>query len=57
MLEPNIVKIQQQRPLSCGGHLAVGHDPRTLPPTPTPLLQTQRAWEKKLEVSCGKRKT
>jgi hypothetical protein len=53
----SILPLSSQRPLSRGGHSAAGCVPRTLPPTPTPLLQTQRAREKKLEVSRGKRKT
>jgi hypothetical protein len=50
----SILPLSAQRPLSRGGHSAVGRVPRSLPPVPTLL---QRAQEKKLEVSRGKRKT
>jgi hypothetical protein len=46
--------LASQHPTLRGGHVAVGHVPRTLPPTPAPLLH--RSQEKKLEVSHGKRK-
>jgi hypothetical protein len=46
--------LASQHPVLHGGHVAVGHVPRTLPPTPTPLVH--RSQEKKLEVSHGKRK-
>jgi hypothetical protein len=53
----SILPLSSQRPLSRGGHSAAGRVPRTLPPTPTPTPLLQRSREKKLEVSCGKRKT
>jgi hypothetical protein len=52
--DKSIFSLSSQRPLSRGGLSAVGHVAQTLPPTPTLL---QRSREKKLEVSCGKRKT
>jgi hypothetical protein len=54
VLDASILPLSSQRPLSRGGHSAVGRVPRSLPPTPTLL---QRSWEKKLDVSRGKRKT
>jgi hypothetical protein len=49
-----ILPLSSQCPLSRGDHSAVGRVPRSLPPVPTSL---QRSWDKKLEVSHGKRKT
>jgi hypothetical protein len=46
--------LASQRLVLHGGHVVVDHVPRTLPPTPAPLLH--RSWEEKLEVSHGKRK-
>ena len=53
--DASIFPLSSMHPLSHGGHSPISHVPRTLPPTPTPLLQRSR--EKKLEVSHGKRKT
>jgi hypothetical protein len=55
--DASVLSLPSQCPLSRGDHSVVGRVPRTLPPTPTPLLQTQREREKKLEVSHGERKT
>ena len=52
--DSSILPLSAQRPLSCGGHSAVGRVPRSLPPVPALI---QRSREKKLEVSYGKRKT
>jgi hypothetical protein len=52
--DSSVLPLSTQRPLSRGGHSAVGRVLRSLPPVP-PLIQRSR--EKKLEVSCGKRKT
>jgi hypothetical protein len=52
--DSSVLPLSAQRPLSHGGHSAVGRVPRSLPPVPTLL---QRSREKKLEVSRGKRKT
>jgi hypothetical protein len=52
--DSSVLPLSTQHPLSRGGHSAVGRVPRSLPPVP-PLIQRSR--EKKLEVSCGKRKT
>jgi hypothetical protein len=49
-----ILPLSSQRPLSRWGHSTIGRVPRSLPPVPTSL---QRSWDKKLEVSRGKRKT
>jgi hypothetical protein len=49
-----VLPLSTQHPLSRGGHSAAGRVPRSLPPVP-PLIQ--RSWEKKLEVSRGKRKS
>ena len=49
-----ILPLSSQRPLSRGGHSIVGRVPQSLPPVPTSF---QRSWDKKLEVSHGKRKT
>jgi hypothetical protein len=52
--DSSVLPLFAQRPLSRGGHSAVGHVPRSLPPVATLL---QRSQEKKLEVSRGERKT
>jgi hypothetical protein len=52
--DSSVLPLSVQRPLSHGGHLAVGRVPRSLPPVPALI---QRSREKKLEVSRGKRKT
>jgi hypothetical protein len=54
VLDSSILPLSAQRPLSRGGHSTSGCVPRSLPPVPTLL---QRSREKKLEVSCRKRKT
>jgi hypothetical protein len=53
--DASVLPLSPQHPVLCGGHSVVGRVPRTLPPSPTTLLQRSR--EKKLEVSRGKRKT
>jgi hypothetical protein len=53
--DASIFPLSSQHPMSRGGHSVASCVPRTLPHTPTPLLQ--RSWEKKLEDSRGKRKT
>jgi hypothetical protein len=52
--DASVLPLTSHHPLSRGGHSAVGRLPRTLPATTTLL---QRSWEKKLEVSRGKRKS
>ena len=52
--DSSVLPLSAQRPLSRGSHSAVGRVPRSLPPVPALI---QRSWEKKLEVSHGKRKT
>jgi hypothetical protein len=52
--DSSVLPLSAQCPLSRGGHSAVGRVPRSLPPVPA---LSQRSREKKLEVSCGKRKT
>jgi hypothetical protein len=44
--DASIFPLSSQCPLSHGGHSATNRVPRTLPPTPTPLLQRSR--EKKI---------
>jgi len=50
--DSSVLPLSAQRPLSRGGHSIVGRVPRSLPLVPALL---QRSWEKKLEVSHGKR--
>jgi hypothetical protein len=52
--DSSILPLFAQCPLSRGGHSAAGRVPQSLPPV---LVLIQRSWEKKLEVSRGKRKT
>jgi hypothetical protein len=52
--DSSVLPLSAQRPLSRGGHSAAGCVPQSLPPVPALI---QRSWEKKLEVSRGKRKT
>jgi hypothetical protein len=52
--DSSVLPLSAQCPLSRGGHSTVGRVPRSLPPVPAFI---QRSWEKKLEVSRGKRKT
>jgi hypothetical protein len=52
--DSSVLPLSAQRPLSRGGHSIAGRVPRSLPPVPALI---QRSREKKLEVSCGKRKT
>jgi hypothetical protein len=52
--DSSVLSLSAQHPLSREGHSAIGHVPRSLPHVPALL---QRSREKKLEVSCGKRKT
>jgi hypothetical protein len=52
--DSSFLPLSAQRPLSRGGHSAVGRVPRSLPPVPARI---QRSREKKLEVSRGMRKT
>jgi hypothetical protein len=44
--DASILSLSSQCPSSREGHSVVGRVPRTLPPTPTRLLQTQRAQER-----------
>ena len=51
--------LASQPPSLCGGHVAIGHGSRPLPPTlneetPTPTIHIP--WKNKLEVSHCKRK-
>jgi hypothetical protein len=52
--DSSVLPLSAQRPLSRGGHSAVDRVPQSLPPV---LALIQRSREKKLKVSCGKRKT
>ena len=51
--DAGILPLASQRPTIHRGHSSSSRVPRSLPPAPIP----PRTREKKLEVSCGKRKT
>ena len=51
--DAGVLPLASQRPTIHGGHSSSSRVPRSLPATPSPL----RTREKKLEISCGKRKT